>query len=218
MSVKHGLMVAVLVCCLTCTVSCGAPTDDTSSMAVVTPGTETSSPTHLPTATSTASPQPSDTPSPVQVEGSSRDRHYEPVGGFSYVPPAGWELADSSAIDYQVALGPEEDDFVANITIVDEAFAGTLEEYASASLANMEQFFDAFQVISQGEFKPDEAAPGVRLVTENVQYGRELRQTFYIFDAGAKKLVITCTRLAGGQDALEAVCDQTAKTFRLESE
>jgi hypothetical protein len=146
------------------------------------------------------------------------DRHYEPEGGFSYVPPVGWKLVDASALAYKVAVGPETDGFATNLTVVDEPFDGSLDEYVSSAMDGLSQYFDSFQVLSQEEFKPEESAPGVRIVAENVQVGRVLRQRFYLFDGGAKKLVVTCTRLADAAEELDAACEGSLKTFRFESE
>lgn len=82
----------------------------------------------------------------------------------------------------------------------------------------LSQYFENLQVLSQDEFKPEESPPGVRIVAENVQSGRVLHQMFYLFDAGAKKFVVTCTRLADAGEELDAVCEGSVKTLRFESE
>ncbi len=45
-----------------------------------------------------------------------------------------------------------------------------------------------------------------------------MHQMLYLFDAGAKKLVVTCTRLADAGEELDAVCEGSVKTLRFESE
>lgn len=163
------------------------------------------------TATSpAASPQPSDTAEP--------NRHHEPAGGFSYVPPEGWEMIEASGLEYKAAIGPVEDEFAANISILDEAFDGSLDAYASLGLDNMQQFFQELVLVSQGEFQPDEGLPGARIVIESVQGGRRLRQAFYFFDAGATKFVLTGTQLAGSGKDWSATFDESARTFRFEPE
>ena len=194
---KHNACALILAFCVIMIAACGP------------------SPEAIATQTPTAAPQPTDTPVPAT---SSPERHYEPSGGFSYIPPAGWELATSSGIAYKTVLGPQQDDFTANITIVDEPFSGSLEEYVSSSLENMKAFFPGFRLVGQEEFQPEEGPAGVQMVTENVQSGRALRQTFYIFDAGAKKLVVTCTRLAETGEELDAMCAESVKTLRIEPE
>jgi hypothetical protein len=171
-----------------------------------------SSPTASPPATEMATSVP--TPTLEQESG----RYYEPAGGFSYIPPAGWELVEASGTTYKVALGPLQDDFTPNLVVVDEPFDGTLDEYVSASLANMSDFFEGFQLISQDAFAPLEGPAGVRLVVENAQGGRRLRHSFYCFDAGARKFVLTGTQLSGSGASLEPTFDAAARTFRFESE
>ena len=146
------------------------------------------------------------------------DRYYEAVGGFSYIPPAGWELIDASGAEYKIAVGPEQGDFRPNLVVVDEPFDGSLDEYVSTSIANMGDFFEGSQLISQDEFAPQDGPAGVRFVVENAQGGRLLRHSFYCFDAGARKFVLTGTQLAGASVSLEPTFDAAARTFRLEAE
>jgi hypothetical protein len=171
-----------------------------------------------PTATVVPTPQPTATPAPTANPTESADRHYEPTGGFSYIPPAGWEMVDASSLDYKVAVGPEVDGFAANLTVVDEPFEGSLDEYVSSALGGLSQYFESFQVLSQEEFKPTEGPLGVRIVAENVQGGHALRQAFYLFDGDTIKIVVTCTRLAEAAAELDAACDTSVGTFRFETE
>lgn len=192
--VRRGFLFLVLVVCVALAASCG------------------------PTATSIPTPQPTSTPAPTAIPTESAERYHEPSGGFSYIPPAGWEVVKASTLAYKVAVGPETDGFAANLTIVDEPFDGSLDEYVSSALDGLGQYFESFQVLSQEEFTPEEGAPGVRIVAENMQGGRALRQSFYLFDTGTKKYVVTCTRLAGTGAELDAVCEGSVKTLRFESE
>jgi hypothetical protein len=140
------------------------------------------------------------------------------VGGFSFIPPAGWKMVESSSLDYMVAVGPEVDGFAANLTVVDEPFEGSLDEYVSSAIEGLGQYFESFEVLSQDEFKLEEDLPGVRIVAENVQSGLVLRQRFYLFDAGTNKFVVTCTRLADAAAELDTACDASVRTFRFETE
>ena len=127
-------------------------------------------------------------------------------------------MVKAPSLAYKVAVGPEMDNFAANLTVVDEPFGGTLDEYASSAIDGLSQYFEDFEVLSQDEFKPEEGPPGVRIVAENVQSGRVLRQRFYLLNAGTIKFVVTCTRLADAADELDAACEESVKTFRFESE
>ena len=212
---KRSFLLLVLGLCIALTATCG-PSPETMATQTATVATAIAAAwTETPTS---SSPQTADTPSPTAAHSDSPYRHYEPTGGFSYMPPAGWHVVESSGLEYKVAVGPVEDEFAANINVVDEAFSGSLEEYVAASLDNMRQFFQGFRLLSQDEFKPQEGRSGVRIVTENVQNGRKLWQIFYFFDAGATKLVVACTRLADTGEELDATFEESVKTFRFESE
>jgi hypothetical protein len=164
-------------------------------------------------------PTPTDLPAPPAIPTDDPDRHYEPAGGFSYVPPEGWEIAQpASETAYKVARSQSGEGFSANLTMVDEAFTGSLEEYVSLSLDNMSEFFEGMQVLSRDPFETDEASSGIRIATQNVQTGLELNQIFYFFDLGTKKLVVTCTRLAESSEEVDAACDASVRTFRFEGD
>lgn len=171
-----------------------------------------------PIATPIPTSQPTSTPAPTAIPTESAERYHEPSGGFSYIPPAGWETVEAQSLAYKVAVGPETHGFAANLTIVDEPFGGSLEEYVSSAIDGLGQYFENFQILSQEEFTPEAGPPGVRIVAENVQSGRVLRQTFYLFDSGTKKFVVTCTRLADMGAELDAACEGSVKTLRFESE
>ena len=171
-----------------------------------------------PSATPVPTPQPTATPAPTALPTESAQRYYEPAGSFSYSPPAGWEMVKASSLAYKVAVGPEMDGFAANLTVVDEPFGGSLDEYVSSAMDGLSQYFENFKVISQEEFEPEEGPPGVRIVAENVQGGRILHQRFYLLDAGTNKFVVTCTRLAGAAEELDTACEESVRTFRFESE
>jgi hypothetical protein len=163
-------------------------------------------------------PQREDTLLPRATSEASADRHYEPSGGFSYIPPLGWELVESPRIQYKIARERDAAGFAGNLNVIDEEFSGSLDEYVATSLKNMSTFFDGYRQISQEEFQPADGSPSVRVVVENVQQGRLLRQTFYFFGTESQKYVVACTRLAEAGEEFDAVCEQSVKTFRIESE
>jgi hypothetical protein len=127
-------------------------------------------------------------------------------------------MVKAPTLAYKVAVGPEMDGFAANLTIVDEPSGGSLDEYVSSAIDGLGQYFENFQILSQEDFTPEASPPGVRIVAENVQSGRVLRQRFYLFDAGTKKFVVTCTRLVGMGEELDATCEGSVKTLRFEPE
>jgi hypothetical protein len=200
--VKRIAFLTVLVLCGAAVAACG-PT-----AAPLPSATPMAQPPASPTAIRQATPSPE-----------AAARYYEPEGGFSYVPPAGWALVDgSSSLAYNVVRGPLQDGFQPNLNVVDEPFGGSLEEYVAASLENMRGFFNGFRLVSQDVFQPEEGPAGASLVVENVQSGRALRQIFFFFDAGARKVVVTGTQLAGVGNAWDATFEGVARSFRFESE
>ena len=48
------------------------------------------------------------------------------------------------------------------------------------------------------------------------QFGKNLHQTWYMIDAGARKFVITTTQLASDTRDLSAEFESTVKSFRVE--
>jgi hypothetical protein len=200
-------IIVVLGLCAVLAANCGAsPTP-----------TATAEPASTPLAAPTQTAWPTDSLGPTAITDNSVERHYEPAGSFSYVPPAGWELVESSRIPYKIAREPGAGDFAGNLNVIDEVFPGTLDEYVATSLENMSTFFDGYRLISQEEFEPAEGPPGVRVVVENAQQGRLLHQTFYFF-GNEPKFVVACTRLAEAGEEFDLVCEQSARTFRIESE
>jgi hypothetical protein len=142
-------------------------------------------------------------------------RLHEKAGGFSYDPPAEWTVISFPGLAYRVAHGPPEHEFAANINVVDEAFAGSLADYVEENLQSMEKMFGGMRVLRREEFKTKDGESAVRILTENEQQGRLLRQTFVFIGEGARKYVFACTALAEGGDQLDAAFLESAQSFRL---
>lgn len=146
------------------------------------------------------------------------ERLTEEEGGFSFVPPEGWEIIEIPGFKYRAAAGPSSDGFAPNINVVDEQFGRSLEEYAEANITVAEQVFEGFRLLSEEDFETDDGESAVRIAAENVQQGDRLRQTYYLFAAGGTKFLATCSRLADGQEEVDAACDESMKTFQAESQ
>ena len=157
-------------------------------------------------------PQPIDAPTPVPD-----GRHIESEGGFSYVPPSGWQMTELPGLKYQFASGAPTGEFTPNLSIfVDETSSGSLDDYVVGSVAVVKDIFQDVRVISQEDFLTDEGERGVKVVIESTQHDVKMYQVFYIFDAGAKKIVFTYTRLADQGQENDALVDQSMRTFRLD--
>lgn len=152
------------------------------------------------------------------VEGCSKRpkdprRHYEEQGGFSYIPPEGWKVMEFPGLKYKISCGQRANEFAPNINVVDEAFGGALDDYVDASVTNMEKLFKNLRIVSREPFSPEGGLSSVKLITENEQFGRPLRQTFFFFDKGNKMYVVTCSALGEGGEELDDLFDAAMKTF-----
>jgi hypothetical protein len=143
-------------------------------------------------------------------------RHVEATGGFSFVPPDGWDMRDVPGRKFKAAVGPSAAAFAPNINIVDEQFNGSLDAYVKGNLADLRKAFRRFRLVQQDDFKTTAGEQSARLVIEYEQDGKLLRQTFYFFANGDTKFVVTCTTLAQGGDKLDSVFETSMKTFRFD--
>ena len=141
--------------------------------------------------------------------------HYEKTGGFSYDPPEGWQIMEFPGLKYRISHGPTENEFAPNINIVDETFKGGLTAYVDGSLENMKKLFTDFTVLKREEFQTEDGLSAIRLVAENKQHGRMLRQTSFFFSKARRKYVATCTTLAEEGEGLDGLFAQSMKTFRI---
>ena len=139
------------------------------------------------------------------------------LSDFSFTPPEGWEFRDPlPGMKFKAAIGPARAGFASNINVVDEAFNGSLAAYAEGNLTAIQKAFKNFRLLKQETFTTTNGEPAVRMVTENEQNGRQLRQTFYFFGKGNTKFVVTCTTLAEGGEKLDPVFEASMKTFRFD--
>lgn len=144
-------------------------------------------------------------------------RHVEKAGGFSFVPPKDWAIKEFPGLKYKIAVGPAANGFAPNINAVDESFNGSLKEYVAASKQGLKGALKNFKEVSETEVKTDGSAPCIRLVAEDEQNGKKLRQSFYCFElAKGKMRVVTCSALAEGGEKLDSVFESAMKTLRAE--
>jgi hypothetical protein len=154
----------------------------------------------------------SDTPS-TPADG---QRYFETIGGYSFVPPYGWEIVEFPGLKYKIARGSQENNFSPNINFVDENYAGLLSAYTSASLDYLKKNYPQISCGAPGEFIADSGTIGKKFTCQNVQNGKNLAQTAYIFDAHNRMIVATYTRMANGGQTNDTLVDQSMRSFRLE--
>jgi hypothetical protein len=142
-------------------------------------------------------------------------QHFEKTGAFSYDPPSGWQIVELPGLKYRISHGPAEKKFAPNINVVDEVFSGELATYVDANLQNMERLFVNMKVLSREDLKTYDKESGIKIVTENEQQGRMLRQTFFFIGSGNRKYVVTCSAIADGGAKFDAAFSESLKTFRM---
>jgi hypothetical protein len=144
------------------------------------------------------------------------DRLIEKEGGFSYVPPRGWEIVEFPGLKYRISRGTIVSEFAPNINVVDEQYSGTLDSYVDGNIDAMSGVFEDFNLINREPFSTDEGLQSVMLIVENVQMQRNLRQYFYFFEDNDRKYVVTCTSLASNYEEVDSLFDKSIRSFRLE--
>lgn len=185
------------------------------SLPTIAPPTETV--TLAPESQATPAP-PTGTPVPAPTATREPGRHYEPAGGYSFIPPSGWQMAELAGLKYQVAI-TDVAGFNANINFVDEVYDGTLNAYISANRVVLQQAYPDVEFSVQEEFFAAANLPSARLEATLTLNGQRLRQVYYFFDSGQRNYIATCSLLAdGSQELVAEACDQSLRTFRLEAQ
>jgi hypothetical protein len=144
------------------------------------------------------------------------DRHFEPAGGFSFSAPEGWQFREIPGMKYQFAIGPVSNSFSPNINIVDELYNGSLKNYVNANYDTLAKLFVQFKLLKRDGFVTASGIKGERMVTTSLQQNFLLRQTFYFLQgAKGKYFVVTCSTLAEGGEAVDAVFEESIRTFEI---
>ncbi len=143
-------------------------------------------------------------------------RYTEKAGRFSFVPPVDWTLRRFQRLEYRVVIGPVKEGFVANMNVVLEPVEGTLDDYVKANKPVLEKVHKKFKLLEEGELKTKSGLRGVRLIIENEQNDRLLRQSMYLFGTADRKYIVTCTTLAEDGAKFDKLFEQAMETFRLE--
>jgi hypothetical protein len=138
-------------------------------------------------------------------------------GIFSYVPPNEWKVLEFPGLKFKVSRGEPVKEFAPNIVVVDEAYDKSLDDYAKDNIANMQKIFHGLKIISQTDFTTADGTRAIKLLTERDDDAskKRLRQVYYLYDAGNKKLVATCSSLAEEGPASDSVFDAAMKTFKV---
>jgi hypothetical protein len=143
-------------------------------------------------------------------------RHVEAAGGFAFRAPAGWQFQDFPGMKFKMAAGPVVKSIRPNIVVVDEAYSGTLPEYADANLTNLRKMMAEFEMLSHKSFVTAQGMRAEKMVTRSLHNKTRLRQTF-LFVQGKQGMyyVLTGTAPADGGEALDAQFEESFRTFEL---
>lgn len=139
-------------------------------------------------------------------------RYSEPEGGFSICPPQNWIVMEFPGLKYKVIFAQPVNGFSPSINFVDEYYEGSLEEYVELSRKNMNLIYSDFEYVKQESFKTNSGVSGIKDIIVAQSSDRLLRQIFYFFQTGARKIVITCTVNTSYQ-YYEKTFDESIKTF-----
>jgi hypothetical protein len=152
-------------------------------------------------------------------QGGITQRHVEPQGGFSFVPPEGWEIRSFPGAKYKMAFGPQLGGKTPNIVVADEFFPGSLDDFVKASIESTVQVKPNIKVVKREDFTTAEGLEGRRVFFEDRGIGpAPYRYIVYLFGRGQTKFAICCTSVGESADQLDAVFEGCVKTFRFEGQ
>jgi len=153
---------------------------------------------------------------PQSTESRFTDGGLSYASPISYEPPSGWKIIEYPGLKYKIATGARTNDFAPNFNIIEETFIGTLDDYASANLESLRHMFTDFEIISQEKSETNAGDIYIKVVAEDTQDEKRLRQTAYFFAYSDTKFVITYTRLSNTGEENDILVEQSMKTFRVE--
>lgn len=137
-------------------------------------------------------------------------------GGVTFQMPEAWTSVKYPGLQYDIVAGPNNNGFMQNIVIADEAYDGDLESYIVSIKRTMLTVIEACVVVSEETFVPDSGVESWKMVLENVQYGHKLRQYFYIFRYPDRYFIASCSVLAEEDRQIDDVFDTVMKTFAVQ--
>jgi hypothetical protein len=120
---------------------------------------------------------------------------------------------------YKISFAPAANGFAANINVVIETAAVSMNDYVAGSISALKATpaLTNVTVVSQQPFQTAAGLDGQRVVVTDTMGKLNLQQAFYFFDGGSNaKLVITASCLAADGATDAPLFDAALKTFTLE--
>jgi len=141
---------------------------------------------------------------------------HEKEGGFSYDPPAGWQVKEMPGQKYRIAFGPTENGLAPNINVMTDTASMDLDEYLDKGLETMKRTGTISSEPSRQRFATEDGEKGYYWTFDYTMLNHALRARQYFFEKGDRKYVFTCTTSADTGAALDPVFEASAKSFRLD--
>lgn len=143
-------------------------------------------------------------------------RHYATDNSFSFVPPENWEQGEMPGFKYKVFSFTPHGEFSPNINVVNEKFAGSLEEYTSANLASLDAMIPSWKLEREFKVQLDSGAEAHAYSSTAEMWEMNLKQTGFLFDGGDTKFIMTFTQEQSDPRDLSDVVENCVRTFRVE--
>jgi hypothetical protein len=139
-----------------------------------------------------------------------------PEGKFSFCPPAGWGMHEIAGLKYEVAVGPAENGFSANIVFADESYEGNLKEYIDLNIIQLGNFIQNYELVDRKAIRTNSGISGEYIVIKHEQYGFVIRQVIYFLPVvNNKYFVMTCSVLDNVFLRFLPVFENSMKTFEI---
>ena len=139
-------------------------------------------------------------------------RHFEKEGGFSFVPPEGWEMKSGDSLKYKLATGPVSQGVPVNLQVVDRPFPGTVDDFVRSIVRPLSMTLPDANIVKRETFQAYKDLHGIKMV---IEVG-EVRQSCYFFGKGPNKFMVTGTSPTREAARFEPIFDATLKTFRFD--
>ena len=159
----------------------------------------------------------------TQTADQAQVRLTDSSGGFSYVPPPGWQIRNYPGIKYKISSAPPMAVFTPTIVVRYDVVPVDLDRYVRGCTAGImkhltdpDKSYTTYHVVSQGAFVTAAGLHGVRLLSDATLFGKSVRQIFYTFPGPSnRKYIATTSWLQADGNKYAAASDEAMKTFTL---
>lgn len=90
-----------------------------------------------------------------------------------------------------------------------------LETYIELAIEELKKGISGFTLRKEERLSTDQGSDVVKLTTDSTLQGRRLRQVYYLVELGARRLIVTYTRLQNSQQRYDRDVDNFVKTIEL---